>query len=706
MRIFRRSLVALAVAAILPTVLFSAVGLFYFLRAARAQVETATLARSEAVIDMCDTALRGDLRVLNVLSTSVFFESERWREFDPRVKRVLDANPHWVAIRIFDVAAGTEIIDTLHPAGIPVGAPITGTATMETMRHMTGPLIGGVQIESEPVVYLYAPVMRDGHARYVVAAAVRTQPFQDLLMSQVSPHTVAAIVDARSNFIARSVNYAQRVGRPATSFVSGALRASTHGLYRGTTYEGFRNYTAFYVSPRSGWSAHIAVASTLIDRPTMLSFVVAGIAGLGGVVLAAILVTLVLRDMAERRRADEALRQSQKMEAIGQLTGGIAHDFNNLLTAVIGNLDMIRSRCGSNERLQRLADNALEAARRGAKLTSQLLAFSRSQRMQLTSVDLDALLSGMTALLTQSLGPAVRLRIDVSRHARFVISDSNQLELALLNLAVNARDAMPDGGELSISSQPAIDLDLRDLPRRAYVEVRVRDTGVGMEAAIRARAVEPFFTTKQVGHGTGLGLSQVYGTAHESGGKLFIDSSPGAGTTIRLVLPLADAPTQSITAASVGDNTITAPAPATSPRSILVVDDDRQVRRFISESLRQLAYHVVDVSDGAAALEQLRNEQFDLLLVDFAMPGMNGADVARAAQQIDAQLKVLIVSGYANSAAIEAALGETPVLRKPFDTQELGLTVKRIIENGSSELIISNRSPDAAQSSPGLDPES
>jgi CheY-like chemotaxis protein len=137
-----------------------------------------------------------------------------------------------------------------------------------------------------------------------------------------------------------------------------------------------------------------------------------------------------------------------------------------------------------------------------------------------------------------------------------------------------------------------------------------------------------------------------------------------------------------------------------------VVDDDRQVRRFISESLRQLAYHVVDVSDGAAALEQLRNEQFDLLLVDFAMPGMNGADVARAAQQIDAQMKVLIVSGYANSAAIEAALGETPVLRKPFDTQELGLTVKRIIENGSSELIISNRSPDAAQSSPGLDPES
>ncbi|HEU4486151.1 MAG TPA: response regulator [Povalibacter sp.] len=698
MRIFRRSLVALAVAAILPTVLFSAVGLFYFLRTARAQVETATLARSEAVMGMCDTALRSELRVLNVLSTSVFFESERWHEFLPRVRRVLDANPHWVAVRIFDVATGTELLDTLHPQGVPAGAPITGTATLETMRNMTGPLVGGVQVETEPVIYLYAPVMRDGHARYVVAAAVKTQPFQDMLMSQVSPHTVAGIVDSRSNFIARSLNYEDRVGRPATSFVSEALRHSTHGLYRGTTYEGFRNYTAFHVSPWSGWSAHIAMASTLIDRPTMLSFVVAGIAGLGGVLLAAILVTLVLRDMAERRRAEEALRQSQKMEAIGQLTGGIAHDFNNLLTAVIGNLDMIRSRSKGNERLERLADHALEAARRGAKLTSQLLAFSRSQRMQLTSIDLDALLSGMTALLSQSLGPTVQLRIDVSRHARFVISDGNQLELALLNLAVNARDAMPDGGELSISSQPATDLDLRDLPRRSYVEIRVRDTGIGMEESVRARAIEPFFTTKQVGHGTGLGLSQVYGTARESGGKLFIESSRGAGTTIRLVLPLAETPSPSVTAASVGENTVTVPAPVMTPKSILVVDDDRQVRRFISESLRQLAYHVVAVSNGAEALERLLDERFDLLLADFAMPGMNGAEVARAAQQIDSHLKVLIVSGYANSAAIEAALGATPVLRKPFDTQELGLTVKRIIEDGSSELIISNRAPDTAQS--------
>ncbi len=350
-------------------------------------------------------------------------------------------------------------------------------------------------------------------------------------------------MDRFGNFVARTLDYKNRVGKPATTYVREAIQKDAHGFYRGTTYEGFQNYTAFQTSAWSGWSSHVAVASSLIDRPTSWSFVVVGIAGLGGLILGAVLITLVFRDMAERRRADEALRQSQKMEAVGQLTGGIAHDFNNLLTAIIGNLDMIRTRSSENERLQRLADNALEAARRGARLTSQLLAFSRSQRMQLSTVDLNELLSGMSALLTQSVGPAVVVTVEVARDARFVVSDGNQLELALLNLAVNARDAMPEGGRLTISTRRVIDLDLRDLPRRPYTEIRVIDTGVGMTEAVRTRAIEPFFTTKQVGHGTGLGLSQVYGVTRESGGTLFIESEVGNGTTVRLVLPAAPAPT-------------------------------------------------------------------------------------------------------------------------------------------------------------------
>ncbi|HEY5808834.1 MAG TPA: histidine kinase dimerization/phospho-acceptor domain-containing protein, partial [Povalibacter sp.] len=388
MRVFRRSLIALAVAATLPTVLFAAVGIFYFLRAERAQVETATLARSATIVTLTDAALRGDLRALHVLSASVYFESQNWAEFYPRVRRVLDANPHWLTIRVFDVDAGTELFDMRRPFSAPRPAVLPGRETLDSLRAETAPVIGGVTVESEPAVYVYLPVHAEGHGHYLLAAAIKTQPFQEILVSQVSD-TTAALVDRYGNFIARTVDYKHRVGTPATRYVRQAISNQDHGFYRGTTYEGLKNYTAFQTSRWSGSSAHVAVASSLIDTPTSWSFVVAGTAGLGGLALAAVLIVLVLRDLAERRRADEALRQSQKMEAVGQLTGGIAHDFNNLLTAIIGNLDMIRTRSAGSARLERLADNALEAARRGARLTSQLLAFSRSQRMQLTTVDLD-----------------------------------------------------------------------------------------------------------------------------------------------------------------------------------------------------------------------------------------------------------------------------------------------------------------------------
>lgn len=680
MRFFRRSLIALGVAATLPTIVFVAVGAFYFLRTERVQVEAAALSRSATVVNLSDAALRGDLRALNVLSTSVYFDTLNWREFQPRVQRVVEANQHWRSIQLFDLDARMELFDTSQPFEAPKRSTLIGTEPIEKLRAATDAVVGGVTMDGGPVIHLYLPVTH-GDRHYVLTVELEALGFQELLLSQVDADSgVAAIVDRHGNFVARSRDYSRRVGTPATIFVRDAIRASDQGFYRGTTYEGLQNYTAFRTSGWSGLSAHLAVASSLIDRPRSWSFVVAGVAGLGGVILAALLSVLVLRDMAERRRAEEALRQSQKMEAVGQLTGGIAHDFNNLLTAVIGNLDMIRSRCTDNERLKRLADNALEAARRGAKLTSQLLAFSRSQRMQLTTVDLDALLNGMNALLSQSVGPAIGVRIEISSEARFVISDANQLELALLNLAVNARDAMPAGGDLTISTHAAADLDLRDLPRRSYVEIRVTDTGTGMTEAVRARAVEPFFTTKEVGHGTGLGLSQVYGIVRESGGTLFIESDVGQGTCVRLVLPLASDPAVSTPAVRAGTHTPTVPAAqGTEDVAIMVVDDDRHVRRFIGDSLRNLGYRISEAADGAEALAKLRTARIDLLVIDFAMPGMNGAEVARKAQLQQPDLRVLMVSGYADSAAIEGALGKTRLLRKPFAAGELGSAVAEVL---------------------------
>jgi CheY-like chemotaxis protein/two-component sensor histidine kinase len=334
-----------------------------------------------------------------------------------------------------------------------------------------------------------------------------------------------------------------------------------------------------------------------------------------------------------------------------------------------------------NERLRRLADNALEASRRGAKLASQLLAFSRSQRMAVGPVDLQQLFDGMSGLLRQSVGPSIEVRMELDPDARMVMSDANQLELALLNLAVNGRDAMPAGGVLIISARLSNAAD-RDLRKGDYVQLSVTDTGVGMTEEVRARAIEPFFTTKAVGQGTGLGLSQVYAVARESGGSLHIDSQMHQGTTVRLILPRA--PADSVVPAPIPAAPVPAqsePEPEQKSAAILVVDDDRLVRRFMTESLRSLGYDVRDTDNGVDALVLLDAQRFDLLLADFAMPGMNGAELGKAAQHKQPGLPVLIVSGYADSAAVEAALGTGKQLRKPFNVAELGAAVSDLLQS-------------------------
>jgi len=681
MRFFRRSLITLGVAATLPTVVFVAVGAFYFLRAERARVEADTLGRSEIATLLVDGRLHRDLAALNVLTSSVDLARGNTQEFYSRVRRAQAANPAWRTIVLIDALNDQELFDLRRPLGDSKALDATQAQALHDMRRSQIPIAGSITPAPEALAWVYAPVISNGQLRYMLGAGIEPQAFQELLAAVAEPGTTAALVDRHGTFVARTVSFETRVGTPATEFVRKAIRDSDSGLYRGTTYEGLKNYTAFHTSPWSQWSAHLAVASAAIDAPTTWSFVAAALAASGALLLGGTLVLLMVRDMSERRRAEETLRQSQKMEAVGQLTGGIAHDFNNLLTAVIGNLDLIRNKVHDNERLRRLADNALEASRRGAKLASQLLAFSRSQRMAVGPVDLQQLFNGMSGLLTQSVGPSIDVRMSLDPDARMVMSDANQLELALLNLAVNARDAMPAGGKLIINARRATAID-RQLAKGEYVQLSVTDTGTGMTDEVRARAVEPFFTTKPVGQGTGLGLSQVYAVARESGGSLHIDSEIHQGTTVRLTLPLAPAdavvphaPTPAAPAA-VGSM----PESAKKSASVLVVDDDRLVRRFMTESLRSLGYEVRDTDNGTDALVLLDAQRVDLLLADFAMPGMNGAELAKAAQMKQPGLPVLIVSGYADSAAVEAALGTAKQLRKPFDMAELGAAVAEIVQ--------------------------
>jgi signal transduction histidine kinase len=291
------------------------------------------------------------------------------------------------------------------------------------------------------------------------------------------------------------------------------------------------------------------------------------------------------RDVTREREREEALRQAQKMEAVGQLTGGIAHDFNNLLGAVMGGFDLIRRNPTNAERVRRIADNGLSAAERGAKLTAQLLAFSRAQKVEQRPLFVGELVEGMKDLLARTLGPQIKLVFALGEGRVAVLSDPVQLEMAVLNLAINARDAMPDGGTLTVRTA-VIDIDGdAELGPGRYVELAVTDAGIGMTPDVAKRAFDPFFTTKGVGKGTGLGLSQVYGIARQAGGGARIESTRGAGTTVRVILPITSAavPTPTDAAAATADH-------ASPKAAILLIDDDEDMRGMLRESLDTLGY--------------------------------------------------------------------------------------------------------------------
>lgn len=370
-------------------------------------------------------------------------------------------------------------------------------------------------------------------------------------------------------------------------------------------------------------------------------------------------------EMVQRSKAEAALVQSQKMEAVGQLTGGLAHDFNNLLTAVVGNLDMIRSRA-TDARISRMAENAFKAAERGSKLTAQLLAFSRTQKLATAAIDLNDLVSGLRELVGQSLGANVVVKIELTSDLPAVMADANQLELAILNLSINARDAMPDGGTLTIATQVS--------PHPGMLAVAIRDTGTGMPPDVIKKAFDPFFTTKPPGQGTGLGLSQVYGIMRQIGGNVEISSEVGNGTTVLLSIP------QSTVGLKLNvDESVPEAAPSRHEK-VFIVDDDDDVRDYVTGVLSELGYRVNSTSNASEALYSIDQFQPDLLLIDFAMPGINGADVARAAQDAHPKLKVLFVSGFADTTALDAAVGNATLLRKPFRPAELAAAVRQILD--------------------------
>jgi len=374
----------------------------------------------------------------------------------------------------------------------------------------------------------------------------------------------------------------------------------------------------------------------------------------------------LMREIAERERVQASVVQGQKLESIGRLTGGMAHDFNNLLHVVNMNLQFI-ARLANDERTGAYARRAKEAVARGARLTAQLLSFARAQSLVPKLNDINALIANMSELIEVSAGSRVKVVLELAEGATPAVLDSGQLEMAVLNMAVNSRDAMPEGGRLVIRTR------VLDSPSAGCVEVSVGDSGAGIPPSLLTKVFDPFFTTKPVGKGTGLGLSQVYGFARQSGGTAEIQSTVGHGTTVLLRFPLAQAEAEAADAAAA--ETAPVQVEGCPAMQVLVVEDDAQVRQGIVECLRLLSYTVREAVDGAAGLVALEEHRPDLLLVDYLMPGMNGAELITAARQLYPGMPILLATGYADMAQVEKVIGRQSVLAKPFDLETLGAAV-------------------------------
>jgi PAS domain S-box-containing protein len=393
----------------------------------------------------------------------------------------------------------------------------------------------------------------------------------------------------------------------------------------------------------------------------------------------------VTRDITERLATQKALEearqaffQAQKMDAVGQLTGGIAHDFNNLLMAVIGSLEMLKRRLPDDPRMHQLLDNAVQGAERGAALTKRMLAFARRQDLVPTPIKLPGLVEGMMGLLQRSLGPQIVIETEFVPGLPAVLADSNQLELALLNLAVNGRDAMPNGGTLRIAARHELvgTPHPTGLPDGPYVCLSVTDSGTGMDATTLERATEPFFTTKGVGKGTGLGLSMVHGTAEQLAGRLRLHSEVGRGTTVEIWLPVADATTLATAELPSPSAAATVPSPAL---TVLAVDDDGLVLMNTAAMLEDLGHQVFEAGSGRQALEILAREPaIDLVITDQAMPQMTGVQLAEAIRRERPNLPILIATGYAELPPGNMVF---PKLDKPFFEQQLVTAIARALRS-------------------------
>jgi signal transduction histidine kinase len=669
MRSLRLSLVILFLAVLLPILIFATVQALIATRQERASFERNTQARVKQVIEELDRQLYGEIKVLQILSYSELLEAGSLERFYDQTQRVVATEPNITHVLLAEPGTGRQLFTTLRPFGSQLPNLIARDRLAEAVRTRR-PVISGIlaqgSVTRKPLVSVWVPVVRDDYSvPYVLAAVFDVNSLKRILLADNIPSTwTGTLLDHSGLVIISTRGPEELIGTPATASMRDAFESSQlEGIYSGTQLDGVETVTPYYTSRLSGWSVHYAVPRDEIEGPLLRSSLITF--GTGGLsVLAALLLAgLVARDIAQRRRAEQTLEEAQRLEIVGRMTGGMAHDFNNLLTVILGNLEIAAKRVKTDARAMQALQVALGAVERGSHLIQQLLAFARRQPLQPRAVSVNALVRKMMPLIKQAIGSQIEQTYVLDAAPDWCLVDPAQLESALLNLAINARDAMSNGGRLTVRTRI-----VEDDARLAQIEITVSDTGTGMSREVMDKAFQPFFTTKEIGKGTGLGLSQVYGFIQQSGGLVSIDSKIGAGTAVTLRLPAAAEEAVAETMAGI------AYAVAGATRTVLLVDDEADVRATIAATLREHDYEVVEAADGSAAIGCLMGGgPIDLVICDVAMPGgINGVDVAREARRLRPAIKVLLISGDP-SAVIDTAAGapEFARLPKPFRQADL-----------------------------------
>jgi signal transduction histidine kinase/ActR/RegA family two-component response regulator len=672
----RRRLILLALAALLPLGALVAGLAAVSLRQQQDAMRAEAVRQVADILDRVERELYTQIELLKVLAQSPTLDGDRpdLKTFHEVASRFQRERPLWNRVNLADLD-GRQILNTSVPFGSPLPQVIDAEGyrrVIETKAPVIGDLAGPGPLlpDSRPRVSFRVPVIRDGQVRYVLTTTVSPERLSELAAPSGLPLAwLPFVVDGAGRIVASPRSPAS-IGERTSDEALKARASGADGVYDGRRLDGTPTKAAFRKSERTGWSAHLAIPLDLYNAPLTRSLWTLAAAGLSALSLTLVFVVLMRREVRAARQEATLGERASRMEALGRMTGGVAHDFNNLLMVILGNLEMLQRRVQAPN-LDRYVASIRKAAERGTHLTRELLSFSRGEAAQAEAFDLVERVRNVLTMLRQSLRGDISVMLDLAPGPLPVRIDPIGLDLAILNVAVNARDAMPEGGVLRISARRA---PFPDRSGRRGIALSISDTGSGVPEEALPHVFEPFFTTKEVGKGTGLGLSQVYGFAKAAGGLADIESKVGRGTTVTIYLPEADAG-----AAGTDPKAADAPRePAPMARvRVLLVDDNAEVRTVAADFLAEEGFAVREAANAREALDLLEREGADVLVSDIVMPGpLDGFALAQEARRRWPNLPVLLASGYAASAARAPELGFT-VLTKPFRMEDLGDAVRR-----------------------------